>query len=38
MPATLGNWVATYLCSIMVVLGIVIVGGLLLQKFGKDKK
>ena len=37
MPSTLANWVAAYLCSIMVVLGIIIVVGLLIQKSGKDK-
>ena len=37
MPSTLGDFVAAYLCGIMVVLGIIIVVGLLLQKTKKTK-
>jgi hypothetical protein len=38
MPEALGNWVAAYLCSIMLVLGIIIVIGLCVQKANKNKK
>ena len=35
---SLDTSLAAYLCSIMVVLGIIIVAGLLRQKAGKDKE
>ena len=38
MPETLGNWVAAYLCSIMLVLFIIIIVGLLMQKAKKNKE
>ena len=38
MPEALGNWVAAYLCTIMLVLGVVIVVGLFMQKTNKNKQ
>ena len=38
MPSTLANWVAAYLCGLMLILGIIIVVGLLIQKSGKSDK